>query len=277
MRLAVAVLLTAALIASCEGAVPGPEPGVTTQLTVDGQSVIEGADFLARIESGSRNSTTDGFACYFSSFDDVTLNPLVRCGPAYPNLKGEQGPWETVSISAQQEPDGVRLSIGRRHGAGYRLLENEALSRPDGSPPPTLEQMRIPAVTGRVFETVWDSLDYDFHYCMASSGVFVFDARFTFDGNERVEWDAADQVWVGHDLEIPEGTNRIVYAIGDLAAGSFDLVIQDISGLGSAPAAVPSGSGDLASGGISVWLIALAAAAALALGMSARTAFGRNR
>ncbi len=79
------------------------------------------------------------------------------------------------------------------------------------------------------------------------------------------------------DLEVPEGTNRIVYAIGDLAGGTFDLVIQDITGLGSSPAAVPSGSGDLAGGGISPWFVALAIAAALALGVSARTAFVRNR
>ncbi len=79
------------------------------------------------------------------------------------------------------------------------------------------------------------------------------------------------------DLEVPEGTNRIVYAIGDLAGGTFDLVIQDITGLGGAPAAVPSGSGDLAGGGLSAWLIALALGAALALGVSTRVAFARNR
>lgn len=48
------------------------------------------------------------------------------------------------------------------------------------------------------------------------------------------------------DLELPEGTNRIVYATGDLAGGSFALVIQDIGDLHSAPAAVDTGSGDLA-------------------------------
>ncbi|MDH3464068.1 MAG: DUF4397 domain-containing protein [Acidimicrobiia bacterium] len=45
---------------------------------------------------------------------------------------------------------------------------------------------------------------------------------------------------------LPEGTAVIVYATGDLAAGSFGLVVQTISGLGAAPAAVPTGSGDLA-------------------------------
>ncbi len=79
------------------------------------------------------------------------------------------------------------------------------------------------------------------------------------------------------DLEVPEGANRIVYAIGDLAGGSFDLVIQDITGLGSAPAAVPSGSGDLAGGGLSPWFVTLALGAALALGVSARVALARNR
>ena len=41
---------------------------------------------------------------------------------------------------------------------------------------------------------------------------------------------------------LPEGTAVIVYATGDLAAGSFGLVVQTISGLGAAPAAVPTGS-----------------------------------
>ena len=45
------------------------------------------------------------------------------------------------------------------------------------------------------------------------------------------------------DVELPEGTNRIVYATGDLEGGTFGLVIQDISGLAAAPAAVPTGSG----------------------------------
>ncbi len=79
------------------------------------------------------------------------------------------------------------------------------------------------------------------------------------------------------ELEVPEGTNRIVYAIGSLDDGSFDLVIQDVSGLGSAPAAVPSGSGDLAAGGINLWLVVVAAAAALVFAGSARVAFARNR
>ncbi len=35
------------------------------------------------------------------------------------------------------------------------------------------------------------------------------------------------------DLEVPEGTNRIVYAYGDLAGGTFALAIQDIDGLGT--------------------------------------------
>lgn len=45
---------------------------------------------------------------------------------------------------------------------------------------------------------------------------------------------------------LPEGTAVIVYATGDLGAGTFGLVVQTIAGLGAAPAAVPTGSGDLA-------------------------------
>ncbi len=78
------------------------------------------------------------------------------------------------------------------------------------------------------------------------------------------------------DLAVVEGTNRIVYATGDLAGGTFDLVIQDIGDLQSAPAAVPSGSGDLATNGASVWLLAVAAVAAVGVAGSARLALVRK-
>jgi len=56
-------------------------------------------------------------------------------------------------------------------------------------------------------------------------------------------------------VELAEGTARIVYATGDLAGGSFGLVIQDITGLHTAPDTVNTG-GELA-GGPATWLIAL--------------------
>lgn len=49
-----------------------------------------------------------------------------------------------------------------------------------------------------------------------------------------------------------EGTNLVVYAIGDLEAGTFELLTQSFDGLHSAPAAVPAGnSGLLADSGTS--------------------------
>lgn len=66
------------------------------------------------------------------------------------------------------------------------------------------------------------------------------------------------------DLAVVEGTNRIVYAIGDLAGETFGLVIQDIGGLQTAPDAVPSGSGDLATEA-SPWLLVVAAVAGVGL------------
>lgn len=56
-------------------------------------------------------------------------------------------------------------------------------------------------------------------------------------------------------VELPEGTARIVYATGSLADGTFGLVIQDITGLHSAPESVPTG-GEPA-GGQTAWLLAL--------------------
>lgn len=59
---------------------------------------------------------------------------------------------------------------------------------------------------------------------------------------------ATDPVVFETDLAIPEGTNVIVYAVGSLDGGTFAVVAQPISGLGSAPAGVPTGSGGLAGG-----------------------------
>lgn len=66
-------------------------------------------------------------------------------------------------------------------------------------------------------------------------------------------------------LTIPEGTNIIVYAIGDLDGGSFQLAVQSISGLHTPPAGVPSGTGGDLGTGIPLWLFASLAAAGMAI------------
>lgn len=201
MKTAIILIAISLILSSCETASPGatvapPSGGPTTQLTVTGQPVIGGADLLDVIATNSRDRNMDGFACYFSTLDGQSLNPFVRCGPAHPNLKGEQGPWETVTILATVGPEGVRLRSGMRHGTGYNLLADEVLSRPDGATPPPIDEIQIPPVTGRVFETVWDSLGYDLHYCMADQGAFVFAAEFTFDGKLSVDFEEVNQVEV---------------------------------------------------------------------------------
>ncbi len=71
----------------------------------------------------------------------------------------------------------------------------------------------------------------------------------------------ASTVVLDTPLEIPEGTNVIVYAIGDLAGDTFTVAVQSISGLQSAPAGVPSGTGGLVPT-IPLWLIATLALSA---------------
>lgn len=66
-------------------------------------------------------------------------------------------------------------------------------------------------------------------------------------------------------LTIPEGTNVIVYAIGDLAGGSFQLAVQSIGGLHTAPVGVPSGTGGDLNGGLPAWFIASLAVAGTAI------------
>jgi len=58
------------------------------------------------------------------------------------------------------------------------------------------------------------------------------------------------------DLALAEGTNTIAYAIGSVAGGSFQVVAQTITGLDSAPAGVPTGTGGLNGTGVPAWLIA---------------------
>lgn len=71
----------------------------------------------------------------------------------------------------------------------------------------------------------------------------------------------ASTVVLDTPLDIPEGTNVIVYAIGDLAGGSFTVAVQSIGNLQAAPTGVPSGTGGLLNT-IPMWLIAALALSA---------------
>lgn len=64
-------------------------------------------------------------------------------------------------------------------------------------------------------------------------------------------------------LDLGEGTLTIVHAVGDFAGGSFTVIPQVISGLGSAPEAVPTGDSGLAGNGMPMALVIIMAAAAL--------------
>ncbi len=73
---------------------------------------------------------------------------------------------------------------------------------------------------------------------------------------------ATEPVVFEADLALAEGTSTIVYAIGSLDDGNFTVAVQTITGLGAAPAGVPTGTAGLATDGFP---IALAIAGALAL------------
>jgi hypothetical protein len=73
------------------------------------------------------------------------------------------------------------------------------------------------------------------------------------------------------DVALAEGTSTIVYATGSATDKTLGLVAQTITGLHSAPAGVPSGTGGLADTGTSAWwLAATAGVALLLLGIAAR-------
>ncbi|NND02634.1 MAG: DUF4397 domain-containing protein [Acidimicrobiia bacterium] len=75
---------------------------------------------------------------------------------------------------------------------------------------------------------------------------------------EPVVWEA--------DVNVPEGSNVIAHAIGSLEGGSFQVAVQIISGLDSAPTGVPAGDAGLASVGSPLWLLAMVALGALMVG-----------
>lgn len=82
------------------------------------------------------------------------------------------------------------------------------------------------------------------------------------------------------DVEVVEANSRIVYAIGDLAGGSFELAVQDISGLGAqaeeAPESVPAGEGAVPGSGFPLAAAALALVGLVAIGIGV-PAVRRNR
>ena len=88
--------------------------------------------------------------------------------------------------------------------------------------------------------------------------------------------DAAAVVTEVAALTIPEGTNVIVYAIGDLDGGSFQLAVQTISGLHTPPAGVPSGTGGDLATGFPLWLFASVAIAGMTV-VAGGVTFNRNR
>jgi uncharacterized protein DUF4397 len=79
------------------------------------------------------------------------------------------------------------------------------------------------------------------------------------------------------DLDLKEGTATIVYAVGSASDKNLDLVVQTISGLHSAPAGVPSGSGGLADRGLGgPWYAVAALGLLLLLAGGARVAYARS-
>jgi hypothetical protein len=68
------------------------------------------------------------------------------------------------------------------------------------------------------------------------------------------------------DVELPAGTNLIVYAVGSLEDGSFTFQTQSIDGLGGEPTAVNTGDSQLGSDSSTAVFALVAAAAVLGLG-----------
>lgn len=68
------------------------------------------------------------------------------------------------------------------------------------------------------------------------------------------------------DLAVNDGASLIVYAVGSLDADSLTVLTETITGLGSAPAGVPTGNSPIDEGLSTIALAGLAIVAALAIG-----------
>ncbi|WP_195210545.1 DUF4397 domain-containing protein [Actinomarinicola tropica] len=84
---------------------------------------------------------------------------------------------------------------------------------------------------------------------------------------------------LGSEPAVTAGANTILYAVGDLEAGTFDLYVQQITGLGAAPTGVPTGDTPIESGTPLLLVGGLAALAIAATGglLAARPALARRR
>jgi len=72
------------------------------------------------------------------------------------------------------------------------------------------------------------------------------------------------------DLDLPEGTNTIVYAWGSAADGNLNLAMQSIEGLHSAPSGVPTGEAGLADAGGAPWVLLLGVAGIAGVALAGR-------
>jgi hypothetical protein len=83
---------------------------------------------------------------------------------------------------------------------------------------------------------------------------------------------------LGSEPAVTEGANTILYAVGSLEGGTFDLYAQVISGLGSAPSSVDTGNSPISdpAGSTSTGLLLVAAAGAVAVAaLGGRSALAR--
>lgn len=84
------------------------------------------------------------------------------------------------------------------------------------------------------------------------------------------------------DVDLAEGVNTIIYAIGSAEEGTLDLLVQTISGLHEAPSGVESGLGGLkaaeqARAAQLPWMVAFATITVLGAGVGVRRVIGARR
>jgi len=82
---------------------------------------------------------------------------------------------------------------------------------------------------------------------------------------------------LGATPSVTEGVNTILYAVGDLEGGSFNLYVQTIEGLGSAPTAVNTGNSPVTDDAVPTALVAMGIAVAGAAVVFGGRAVARSR
>lgn len=220
-------------------------PGVTVDVYVNGELTLE--DFAPETIAGplSLPAATYDIKIFAANADPATAAPVIAVNPAVPA-------GESVSVIAHLSASGEPTV-----SAFVNDLSNTAAGNARVTVRHTAAAPAVDIVAGGAAVAGFTNLSNP-NEAVGELPAGAYPTGIAATGTTEVLFDAP--------LNIAEGTNTVVYAVGDLGAGSFGLLVQSFDGLHSAPSAVNTGnSGLLADSDGSSSLLIVAAIAGLGM------------